>query len=144
MFKKILMPIDLQETHLAIKAVKIAIDEARKHGAEIDVMTVIPGFGMPMVASFFPDAAMKDAMKQVAKELKKYIAANFPKDIPTHPLISEGNPSERILKQAKKIGADLIVIPSHAQSLGQVFLGSCAAKVVEHATCSVMVIKSDE
>lgn len=144
MFKKILMPIDLQETHLAIKAVKIAIDEARKHGAEIDVMTVIPGFGMPVVASFFPDTAMKDAMKQVAKELKKYIAANFPKDITTHPLISEGNPSERILKQAKKIDADLIVIPSHTQSLGQVFLGSCAAKVVEHATCSVMVIKSDE
>jgi len=42
MFKNILMPIDLQETHLAAKAVKIAIDEARKHGADIHVMTVMP------------------------------------------------------------------------------------------------------
>lgn len=142
MFKKILLPIDLQETHLAIKAVNIAIDEARKHQAEIYVLTVIPGFGMPLVASFFPEGAMKDAMKGIAKELKKYIANNFPEDITTHPLITEGNPAERILELTRKQQADLIIIPSHAQSMGQVFLGSCAAKVVEHAHCSVMVIKN--
>ncbi len=141
MFKKILLPIDLQETHLAVKAVKIAIDEARKHSAEIFVMTVMPGFGMPVVASFFPDNAMKKALKEIGAELKRYIAANIPKDITTHPIITEGNPAERILAQAKTLGADLIIIPSHAQSLSQVFLGSCAARVVEHATCSVMVIK---
>ncbi|MCP3868608.1 MAG: universal stress protein [Gammaproteobacteria bacterium] len=141
MFKNILMPIDLQETHLAAKAVKIAITEARKHGADIHIMTVMPGFGMPMVATFFPDNAMKKAMKEIGAELKRYIAANFPNDIKTHPHLDEGSPAERILDQARDVKADLIVIPSHAQSLGQVFLGSCAAKVVEHATCSVMVIK---
>jgi universal stress protein F len=144
MFKKILMPIDLQETQLAAKAVKIAIDEARKHDAEIHVLTVIPGFGMPMVASFFPDSAMKDAMKGVARELKKYIDTNLPKDITSHPIIAEGNPAERILEQARKINADLIVIPSHTESLGQTLLGSCASRVVHHARCSVMVIKSDK
>ena len=141
MFKKILMPIDLQETHLAAKAVKIAIEDARKHGAEISIMTVMPGFGMPLVASFFPDDAMRQAKKEIGAELKKYIAANFPKDITTHPVIGEGNPAEMILAEAKAIRADLIIIPSHAQSLSQVFLGSCAAKVVEHAHSSVMVIK---
>ena len=142
MFSKILMPIDLQETQLAFKAVRIAIDEARKHNAEVYMLTVIPDFGMPLVASFFPDNAMKEAMKGVGSELKKYIAANFPDDIRVHPRISDGNPAEIILAEAKKLQADLIIIPSHAQSLSQVFLGSCAAKVVEHARCSVMVIKS--
>lgn len=141
MFKNILMPIDLQETHLAAKAVKVTIDEARKHGADIHVMTVMPGFSMPVVATFFPDNAMKKAMKEIGAELKRYLAANFPKDIQTHPHIDEGNPAERILALSKEIKADLIIIPSHAKSLGQVFLGSCAAKVVEHAYCSVMVIK---
>ena len=141
MFKKILMPIDLQETHLAAKAVKVAIEEARKHGAELNVMTVMPGFGMPLVASFFPDDAMRQAKKEIGAELKKYIAANFPKDIATRPVIGEGNPAEMILAEAKAIQADLIIIPSHAQSLSQVFLGSCAARVVEHARSSVMVIK---
>ncbi len=142
MFKKILMPIDLQETHLAAKAVKIAIDEARKHNATIHIMTAMPGFGMPLVASFFPEKATKKALKELGLELKRYIAANFPNDVPTHPLITEGSPAERILNQAQKLQADLIIIPSHAQSLEQVFLGSCAAKVVEHAHCSVMVVKS--
>ncbi|MES9966853.1 MAG: universal stress protein [Sedimenticola sp.] len=142
MFTKILMPIDLQETDLATRAVQTAIDEARKHGAEIYVLTVIPDFGLPLVASFFPDDAIKDAMKSVARELKKYIKANIPDDIKAHPLIADGSPSEIILNQAKKLKADLIIIPSHAQSIGQVFLGSCAAKVVERAHCSVMVIKN--
>ncbi|MES9937435.1 MAG: universal stress protein [Sedimenticola sp.] len=142
MFTKILMPIDLQETDLATRAVQTAIDEARKHSAEIYVLTVIPDFGLPLVASFFPDDAIKDAMKSVARELKKYIKANIPDDITAHPLIADGSPSEIILNQAKKLKADLIIIPSHAQSIGQVFLGSCAAKVVERAHCSVMVIKN--
>jgi nucleotide-binding universal stress UspA family protein len=141
MFKNILMPIDLQETHLAAKAVKVAIDEARKHGADIHVMTVMPGFSMPVVATFFPDNAMKKAMKEIGAELKRYLAANFPKDIHTRPHIDEGGPAERILALSKEVKADLIIIPSHAKSLGQVFLGSVAAKVVEHANCSVMVIK---
>ena len=141
MFKRILMPIDLQETDLAAKAVQITIDEAKKHGATVHVMTVLPGFGMPMVASFFPDKTMKKALKQVGSELKHYITANFPDEIKVKAVITEGNPAERILAQATKLDADLIIIPSHAQSLGQVFLGSCAAKVVEHAHCSVMVIK---
>lgn len=142
MFTKILMPIDLQETQLANRAVQIAIDEARKHSAEIHVLTVIPDFGLPLVASFFPDDAIKDAMKSVAKELKKYIATNIPDDITAHPLIADGSPAEIILNQAQKLRADLIIIPSHAKSMGQVFLGSCAAKVVERAHCSVMVIKN--
>jgi len=141
MFKNILIPIDLQETELAEKAIKIAIEEAHKHKAEISVLTVIPGFGMPLVATFFPDDAMQDAVKEVAKQLKKYVAKTFPDDITTHAIIADGNPPEQVLKQAKKTRADLIIIPSHNQSVSQVLLGSCAAKVVEQAKCSVMVIK---
>lgn len=141
MFKKILLPIDLQETHLATMAIKIAIDEARKHDAKIIVMTVMPGFGMPMVATFFPNNAMKKALKSIGIELKKYIASNFPKEIETKPIIAEGNPSEMILKEAKEKGVDLIIIPSHTKDLEQFFLGSCAARIVEHAPCTVMVIK---
>lgn len=141
MFKKILLPIDLQETHLATKAVRIAIEEARKHGAKINVMTVMPGFGMPLVATFFPDNAMKKAVKGIGVELKRFIAANFPEEIKTKPIIAEGNPAEMILKEAKEREVDLIIIPSHTKDMEQLFLGSCAAKIVEQAPCTVMVIK---
>ena len=141
MFNKILLPIDLQDTRLSAKAIKIAIDEARKHDAEIHVLTVIPDFGMPLVASFFPETTMDKALKEVAVELKKFIATNFPKDIKTQPHIGEGNPGDQVIQLTGKLSVDLIIIPSHTKSVQQVFLGSCAARVVDHVHCSVMVIK---
>ncbi|MGH1427898.1 MAG: universal stress protein [Arenicella sp.] len=143
MFKKILMPIDLQETELTEKTVEIAIYEARKHGAELHVLTVVQGFGMPLVATFFPENVMKHALKEVAKELKKFTAETIPDDIKAHPIISQGVPAEQVLSQANQLEVDLIVIPSHAQSSKEVMLlGSCAGRVVEHASCSVMVVKA--
>ncbi len=142
MFKKILMPIDLQETKLADKAVKVAVSEARKHGASLHVLTVIPGFGMPLVATFFPKSAMQKAVKQVAKELKKYVADTIPEDVKVLPIIAEGEPAEKVVEQANQLKADLIIIPCHAKSKRQVLLGSCAAKVVEQAKCSVTVVKN--
>lgn len=143
MFKKILMPIDLQETDLAQKTVEVAIYEAKKHGAVLHVLTVVPGFGMPMVATFFPENVMKDAMREVAKELKRFVSDSIPDDIEAHPIIAQGNPAEQVLKQAKQLDVDLIVIPSHAHSSTEVLLiGSCAGRVVEQANCSVMVVKA--
>jgi nucleotide-binding universal stress UspA family protein len=141
MFKKILLPVDLQETNLVSKAVQVAVEDGQKHSAEIFIMTVVPGFGMPLVASFFPDDAMQKATEEVAAELKKYIAITFPKELNTHPVIAEGNPPARILDEAKTLGVDLIIIPSHAKGVAQALLGSCAAKVVAQAECSVMVVR---
>ncbi len=143
MFKKILMPIDLQETDLAEKTVEVAVYEAKKHGAQLHVLTVMPGFGMPLVATFFPENVMKSAMKEVAKELKKFVSESIPNDIEAHPIITQGNPAEQVLNQAKELGVDLIVMPSHVHSSKEVLLlGSCAGRVVEHANCSVMVIRA--
>jgi len=142
MFKKILLPLNLQETELAKKAVAFAIKQAQENGGEITILTVLPGFGMPMVASFFPDDTVEKALRLVAKELKKYIANTFPENIKVHARIAEGHPSEHILDQAKKVGADLIVIPSHTKSVPQKLLGACSNKVVEQSPCSVMVIKA--
>ena len=139
--KKILLPIDLQETKLASKAVEVAIAEARWNDADLHILAVVPGFTMPIVATYIPDDAFKRAVKEVAKELKKYVKATFPDDIRTHPLIAEGNPPEQIARQARELDADLIIIPSHAKGLERRLLGSCAARVLEQSHCSVMVIK---
>ena len=80
-------------------------------------------------------------MKEVARQLTTYIADNIPDDIETSAIVVEGNPAELILKQAKKDGADLIVISSHNNQIENILLGSCAAKVVRHSDCCVMVVK---
>ena len=42
---------------------------------------------------------------------------------------------------AKEKNADMIIIASHRPGLQDYFLGSTAAKVVRHATCSVLVVR---
>jgi nucleotide-binding universal stress UspA family protein len=141
MYKRILYPIDLEHTKEAEKSLKIAIEEARRSNAKISVMTVATGFGMPIVASFFDADTVSKALMEVALHLKKYISDNIPSDIKTSAVVVEGNPAELILKQAKIDDVDLIVISSHNSQIENLLLGSCAAKVVRHSNCSVVVVK---
>ena len=141
--QKILLPVDLQETKFAEQALQAAIAEARSSGGKITIMTVLPGFGMPVVASFFPKDAMKKALEEVKTQLSDYLKKNVPDDIRATASIAEGNPWEKIVSQANKIKADLIILPSHdRKKVDQILLGSCAAKVAEHAKCSVLVIRA--
>lgn len=57
------------------------------------------------------------------------------------PLVTEGNPGERILEQAKAEGVDLIVVgrtPSDA--LSRWLLGSTSEAVLTHARASVLIV----
>jgi nucleotide-binding universal stress UspA family protein len=53
-----------------------------------------------------------------------------------------GVPWEAICAAARDTGADLIVVGSHGYSTLDRFLGTTAAKVVNHAPCSVLVVRS--
>ncbi|MCP4876262.1 MAG: universal stress protein [Gammaproteobacteria bacterium] len=141
MHNNILFPVDLEHTAEAEKALKIAIGEAQRSAAKMTVMTVAPGFGTPLVASFFDEETVRNALKEVARHLKQYIADNVPDDIEVNAVVAEGNPAELILKQAQDDDIDLIVIASHNSQIENLLLGSCAAKVVRHSHCSVTVVK---
>ncbi|MCP4485959.1 MAG: universal stress protein [Gammaproteobacteria bacterium] len=141
MLKNILFPVDIEHIPEAEKALQVAIDEAQRSGAKLTVMTVAPGFGMPIVATFFDEQAVKKALKEVARHLRKYMDDNITTDIKTDAIVTEGNPAELILKHANKIKADLIIIASHNSQIENLLLGSCAAKVVRHSKCTVTVVK---
>ncbi len=142
MFKKILIPVDLEHIDAAKKSLSLALEEAKRSDAKLYVMTVAPGFGMPLVASFFDDAVVKAALKEIAKHLKKYVEDNIPDGFHAKSIVTEGNPPEQILKQAKVHEIDLIVMASHDSEVEQILLGSCSAKVVRHSKCSVLVVKN--
>lgn len=141
MFNKILFPVDLEHTEVVKKALKLALEETERSNAKLYVMTVAPGFGTPLVASFFDDETVKKAMKEVARHLNKFVEENIPEKFHAKSIATQGNPPEQILKQAKKNDIDLIVISSHDSELDQFLMGSCAARVVRHSKCSVLVVK---
>jgi nucleotide-binding universal stress UspA family protein len=141
MFKEILLPVDLQQTKLTTRAVSMAKDIAERHAAAITVITVIPDFGMPMVASFFPDDAMEEAAEEVRAELNRFIAEHFddPKKIKAY--VETGSPHKAVINYATKHATDLIIIPARAMNISKALLGSVSMHVVERAPCSVMVVR---
>ena len=141
MYNKILLPIDIEHIAESAKALKIAVEEAQRSKARLTVMTVAPGFGSPLVASYFEKGAAQEALKEVARQLKQYVDDNIPEGVEVDAVVAEGNPAERILKQEQTDKIDLIVIASHNSQIENLLLGSCAAKVVRHSQCSVTVVK---
>ena len=56
--------------------------------------------------------------------------------------IKVGDPGLKIVDYAKKIGADIIVIPSHGQTgVKRMLLGSVSERVARHAECPVMILR---
>ena len=76
MYKKILVPVDMGRIQNAIKlcatAMRLADDDA-----ELMLLTVMPGYGMSVVASFFPADAQEQALKEVKKSLSKMADENL-------------------------------------------------------------------
>ena len=143
MFKEILLPVDLQQTELTERAVAIAKECARHHGSQITVMTVIPDFGMPLVANYFPDDAMKKAKKEVRAELKRFIKKRFDDPSAVNLFVDVGTPHKAALDYAEEHNTDLIIVPARAKDIRKMFLGSSSTAMVEHAPCSVIVVRPD-
>jgi nucleotide-binding universal stress UspA family protein len=58
-------------------------------------------------------------------------------------VLQRGNPKAVILDEAKKWGADLIVLGSHGRTgLDRILLGSVSKAVARHAACSVEIVRA--
>lgn len=79
-------------------------------------------------------AAAETATAQIAEVLTGW----GPK-ITTH--VRSGSPASEIVKAAKAKDADLIVVASSSSRAGAVLMGSVAHRVLNHASCPVLVVR---
>lgn len=59
-----------------------------------------------------------------------------------HHHVARGRPAHEIVFVAEKIGAEMIVVGSHGHGRLRSMVGSVAERVVRHATCPVVVVKT--
>ncbi len=79
----------------------------------------------------------ENAVQQAAELLKK---KNPALSISTKAI--NGTPKHTILKEAEKMGADLIVVGSHGRgAIGRFLLGSVSQAIALHADCSVLIVR---
>jgi nucleotide-binding universal stress UspA family protein len=142
---KILVPVDGSE--YSMKAVKAAADVAKKMKADVTVITVTPFVsGLDLEISAKEMANLKDGMKRRGEEfLEKAKGILKAEGIPAKTVLSSAvSAADEIIGLAEKKKFDLIVIGN--RGLGgattRFFMGSVALKVVNHAPCSIYVVKT--
>jgi len=141
LYKNILLTVDLEHPKAQDKSLPVAVDMCRQHNAKLHVLTVVPNFGMSIVAQQFPKDFEKKVSSAALAHLKEFVKANIPSDIKAQHIVGHGNVYESILDVAKQIRADLIIVQARRPELRKFLLGPNAARVVRHATCSVLVVR---
>jgi nucleotide-binding universal stress UspA family protein len=123
------------------KAVKQAFELARKFNAGLIVISVIPELYLTELVEMdrlrILDALTTDARKTLERIKSRATGVRAVKT-----LIKYGNPASEILDAITREKVDLVVTGSHGRHGAQKFLlGSVSSKVVDHAACSVLVVK---
>jgi len=133
MYKKILIPVDLDYPEVAAKAMEAAKAMARAEGASITVVSV-----QPIVIDESGHAPPNYQPKMDAY-LAKHGSTNGAgiEGI----LKLGGSISAEIRYTAEEIDCDLIVMGSHDPHFTDYLIGSNAAHVALHTPCSVMVVR---
>jgi nucleotide-binding universal stress UspA family protein len=140
MFTKILLPLDVDYTKTAVAVYRKAAELVRCTGAQLRLVTVIPGFGMPLVAAHFTDEMRKATKERVQEAMAKFIEENCDKAV-SHE-IRTGKNWEEIIREAESWGADLIIVyHNRRSSINEAFSRSCAERIAEHASCSVLRLR---
>jgi nucleotide-binding universal stress UspA family protein len=143
MSKSVLCAVDINRPDDEKHVLEAAYKLAKLDGARLDVITVVPDYGMSVVGSYFDADHTKKAQEAAHKLLvqvaEDVVGAEANKDV--RHIVSVGNAYEEILHTANKAGTDLIVIGAHKPDFRDFLLGPNAARVVRHSTCSVYVVR---
>jgi len=141
MFKKILVPIDIDYPETAAAVYNRAAEIAKPSGAEICLISVMPGFGMPIVATYISDEVRKEVTDRFEASLKKFINDHCVE--PVSYTVRTGKNWEEIIKAADKWGADLIVVfHNRNREINEAFSKSCSQRVANNANCSVLRLRN--
>ena len=136
---KVLLAIDSSELSEAV----VNQVERRPWPAEtvVCVLTVIDLLALTSAVGYLEPfiKSENDAAKALVEAIAQRLAG---RNLQTTTLAVEGYPGTSIVEQAEKWGADLVLVGSHGHSgFVRFLLGSIAKAVVQHAPCSVEIVR---
>ncbi len=141
MFSKILVPVDMASPEPGVRSCAMANKLQATWGAEVRLLSVIPGYTMPLVSTFFPEDAQEKMKATVLQDLKKVGDTHM--DTTPDCVVTSGKRSAEILNMAEEWQADLIVFGCRPKDAigGELMLGSCGLTVSERAKCHVLIAR---
>lgn len=121
-------------------AAERAIDFAKSYGGELRVVSVVD-----VPSEFYAEApnAVDDMISKAKGYVKDIRLQAESKGVKAESFVGEGEAYRIITDLAKKEDVDVIVMSSHGRTgLKRLLMGSVAEKVIGHAPCPVLVVRS--
>jgi acetoin utilization protein AcuB len=137
-FKKILCAVDLDEGVPA--ALDLARRVAHESDSEVVVLHVVPIVFAPEEAPLYADlykSKAEDAHRKIADMVRKHL-----RGVKNEIRAEVGHPATVIVKLAKELPADLLVMTTHRRKFSRFFLGSIAEPVMREVQCPVLTAKN--
>ncbi len=146
--KRILWPTDFSA--LSLHGARYSRGFCERFGAQLHVIHVVrpvltPDATMALateVPATYPDPELVDTFRARLQDL---VGEHFER--PDQVVIDafHGNPWSGVCKYATDAEIDLIVVSTHGRTgLRHVLIGSTAERIVQHAPCPVLVVKTPE
>lgn len=114
-------------------ALERAIEEARRHEDRLVVLNVARG-----------DSAIEDdrvSDPQAEKLARRLAESGIEHEVEL--LVEPGDVADEVIEAAERLDADLIVIGlRHRTAVGKLILGSDAQRILMHASCPVLAVKT--
>jgi nucleotide-binding universal stress UspA family protein len=141
MYKKILIPIDLDTPEMVEPSLDVAHALANAGGgAQLRLINVQPLVPVSLLG-YLPPSFDEDMQKEAEKKLAEISGKlSFPSGA-LSTVVRYGAVYPEVLAEAEDWGADLIIVGSHRPGMATYLLGSSAAAIVRHAKCSVLVVR---
>lgn len=121
---------------------KNAVETARAAGARLVLMRAI---GLPAeIPQNFWQSTDESLLELLERHAKTYLAECeelVPEETRGGRMVVVHSPWQAICETARSLRTDLVIIGSHGYSGIDHLLGTTAAKVVNHAPCSVLVVR---
>jgi nucleotide-binding universal stress UspA family protein len=140
--KQILVPVDFST--FSGRALRHALPMAQRFGAQIVLLHVIELFPIDYMVGTESDTITGVEGRRRAKDDLAKLGAKILESsgVPYRSVIRIGKPFREIVKAARELDADLIVLSTHGRTgLDRFYLGSTAERVVRHAACPVLVVR---
>jgi nucleotide-binding universal stress UspA family protein len=139
--KKILISIDGSD--YSMRAAEYGVSVAKLLNAEITVVYVIDLVALDQIARESEKDDVENELKQDGERYLKYVQGVAQKEgVKVSLLLAKGRPYEQIVHLAKGLKMELIVMGTYGRrGAGRILLGSVVERVIEYATCPVLVVK---
>jgi nucleotide-binding universal stress UspA family protein len=141
--KRILVGLD--GSPRAAEVLAVAVGVGRAQGARLVLLRSV-GLPAEVPQDFWKttEQPLIDVLKARAEQYLREEVAKVPTEVLGGFEVGIGAPWQAICDAARTLQADLVVIGSHGYSGIDRLLGTTAAKVVNHAPCSVLVVREPQ